>query len=457
MRLPKGLIIAAPMSNSGKTFLTLGLLRALRQKGVSLATGKIGPDYIDPGFHSLASGAECFNFDSWAMRPESLFHLITTAQDSKGAPPEIMIVEGVMGLFDGAHGVSSPFFPDLAAGSTAELAALTGWPIIFCVSCQGMALSLAALVQGFRDFSPHIRVENVLLNRVGSLHHGRMLKESLAQKGLSCLGMLPRQESLTLPDRHLGLVPAKERQDIQAFLDQSAAHIAAHLDLETIQACARTGRIADPAAQAPAPQTPALMIPPLGQRIAIARDDAFCFTYPHFLHIWRQQGCEFTFFSPLANEAPCPQADAVFLPGGYPELKAAPLSSADHFLKGLRDHSLQGHKIYGECGGYMMLGTSLEDAEGQFHKMAGLLPLETSFRHKKRHLGYRRVKDLPGFFGVPGDHFRGHEFHYTTIIAEGPTPPLFEVQNAAGLSQGSCGQQVGSVAGSFIHLIDKAF
>jgi cobyrinic acid a,c-diamide synthase len=432
---PRGLVLAAPSSGSGKTVATLALLRALRRAGRRVASCKVGPDYIDPRFHEAASGRPCLNLDPWSMRPGTLSRLAALA----GRGAELLLVEGVMGLFDGAAD---------GTGSTADLAALAGWPVVLVVDAKAQAQSAAALVHGFRSFRPGLEVAGVLLNRVGGEGHEATLRAALAPLGIPVLGALPRLPSLALPDRHLGLVQAEEHDGLEAFLDGAASVVAERVDLGALDDLAR------PARDLP-PHAPAL--PPPGQRVAVARDVAFAFAYPHLIEGWRAAGAEILPFSPLLDEAPAAEADAVFLPGGYPELHAGRLAAAGAFLGGLRAAAGRGVPVYGECGGYMALGRGIEDADGRRHAMAGLLPLETSFARRRLHLGYREAVQLgPGPFGPEGARLRGHEFHYATVLAEDGGEPLFRARDARGSPPAPMGRRVGSVAGSFLHVVDAA-
>ncbi len=440
----RGLIIAAAASASGKTTLTLGLLHLLRRQGRTVRGYKIGPDYIDPAFHAAASGVDCFNLDAWAMRPSSLAGLIQAADAA-----ELLVVEGVMGLFDGAAMPADAAPGDLPIGSTAQLAALTGWPVILVLNVKGQGATAAAVARGLRDHHPDVRIGGVICNNVGSARHREILQQAFDGVSIPVLGYVPREARLKLPDRHLGLVQASEHIDLAAFLEAAADHLSAHLAVSDLIDAAK------PAASMPVADRPASLLPPLGQRIAIARDTAFAFAYAGLLLAWRQAGAELSFFSPLSDEAPAAEAEAVFLPGGYPELHAGRLAGNRHFLSGVREAAARGATVYGECGGYMTLGEMLTDAEGQAHEMLGLLPVETSFAQRKLHLGYRQAQLLAGHpFGAPGCDLRGHEFHYATTLREGDAEPLFRACDAQGRDLGSCGLRRGNVSGSFLHLID---
>ncbi|HXC30468.1 MAG TPA: cobyrinate a,c-diamide synthase [Stellaceae bacterium] len=431
-----GIIFAAPKSGSGKTLIVAGLLRLLRNRGSRAAAAKCGPDYIDPTFHTRASGRPCVNLDPWAMRPATLAAILSDLESSA----ELVLCEGVMGLFDGAG-------PGAASGSTAELARLTGWPVVLVVDAGGQGGSVAALIEGFARHDPRVPIAGVILNRVASPRHRALLGDAIAQylPELPMLGAMPGTESLVLASRHLGLVPADEIADIDTLLGRAAARIEEACDIDRLAALATPARLMT--AQGPSG------LPPLGRHIAVARDAAFLFTYEATLAGWRRQGAALSFFSPLADEPPSLQADAIYLPGGYPELHAGRLAAASRFLAGLRDGS---QTIYGECGGYMVLGEMLIDANGTTHRMAGLLPLKTSFAERCRHLGYRAVRLLgSGPLGDAGDGFRGHEFHYATIVEE-KGEPLFAVGDTSGANLGRAGLRRGNVFGSFVHLIDRA-
>jgi cobyrinic acid a,c-diamide synthase len=429
-----GLVIAAPHSGSGKTVVTLGLLRALRRAGVDVASCKVGPDYIDPRFHAAASGRPCRNLDPWAMRPATLARLADVSA-------ALLIVEGVMGLFDGAAD---------GTGSTADLAALAGWPVVLVLDVARQGQSAAAVLHGFRSFRPDVTGAGVILNRVGSASHEAMIRAALAPSGVPVLGAVRRNQDLDLPSRHLGLVQAEEHADLDAFLDRAAVVLGEAVDLEGLRALARPARLATPPGKD-------FALPPLGRRIALASDAAFAFAYPHLLEDWRAQGTELVPFSPLADEAPDAGADAVYLPGGYPELHAGRLAGNRRFLDGLRAAAARGAAVYGECGGYMVLGEALEDADGVTHAMAGLLPVATSFARRTLHLGYRRAVTLADSgLGPAGTTLRGHEFHYARITSAEAGEPLFRVADARGTDLGALGSRRGAVCGSFVHVVDRA-
>lgn len=425
-------VVAAPSSGSGKTIVTLGLLRAFRNAGVAVASAKIGPDYIDPRFHEAASGRPCFNLDGWAMRRDRVLSLAEQA----GQGTELVVVEGVMGLFDHAAEAGIE-----GVGGAAEVAATLNAPVVLVVDSSGMAQSVGAIVDGFRRFDSRVDVVGVILNRVASARHEALLRAGCAAAGVAVFGAVPRRAKLRTPARHLGLVQAEELPELEALIEAAAAAMAAHVDLDALRAIARPA--ASPAGPSPAP------LRPLGSRIAVASDAAFRFAYPHLIDGWRAAGAEIALFSPLADEAPGADADAVYLPGGYPELHAERLAAATRFQTGVRAAAGRGAAIYGECGGYMTLGRGLVDADGARHEMLGLLGVETSFASRKLHLGYRHATLAgDGALGPAGATCRTHEFHYATTLSE-EGAPLFRLRDGP-----TVGLQAGTVCGSFLHVID---
>ena len=373
------------------------------------------------------------------MRPASLAGLVAELSDDS----DLVLCEGVMGLFDGAN-----VAPGQADGSTADLAALTGWPVVLVADVRGMAGSAAALLRGFMSHRDEVKVAAALFNRVGGPGHRDMLLRGCraALPELPILGLLPREGTLDLPSRHLGLIQAAERPDLEAFLEQAADWVETHAEIDALLALARPSPLVGPADEPP--------LPVLGQCIAVARDAAFAFAYETVFDGWRRAGAEVRFFSPLADEAPL--GDAVYLPGGYPELHAGRLAANTGFLNGVRAVAAAGGALYGECGGYMVLGRSLIDAQGSSHAMAGLLPLVTSFATRRLQLGYRQATLATATpFGAVGTLVRGHEFHYATVVEEGPASPLFVARDAAGRAIGPMGLAEGRVAGSFLHVIDR--
>ncbi len=433
----RGFIVSAPRSSSGKTLVTLGLLGALRRKGVSVRAAKSGPDYIDPAFHAAATGAQGMNLDTWAMSSSLVDAMI--ADTTQGA--ELLVIEGAMGLFDGVPGAPG------RSGAASDLAERLGLPVLLILDVSGQSQSAAAVAAGFASYHPAVRVGGVVLNKLGSDRHRTLIAEALRPLGIPVLGAIPRDETLVLPERHLGLVQAAEHPDLAARLLRFAEMAACHLDLDAILAMAAPvdGRAAS---------VPTALKPP-GQRIALALDEAFSFVYAHVLNGWRRAGAEIVPFSPLRDEAPRDDCDVCWLPGGYPELHAGRLAAARRFQDGLSIFA-QSHFVYGECGGYMVLGAGLEDAQGVRHAMANLLGHATSFAKRKLHLGYRQARlltDNP--IGSIGDIVRGHEFHHASIIAKGDDESFVDVTDAQGRLVTETGSRRGRVFGTFFHAIAR--
>src|SRR5262245_23013571 len=432
------LIIAAPRSGAGKTTVTLGLLAALRRRGLQVQAAKAGPDYIDPAFHAAAAGRKSFNLDSWAMKASLLDVLVSEA--ASGA--DMLVIEGVMGLFDGIEAAPR------RTGSTADLAARFRLPVLFVIDVSGQSQSAAALVRGFISHDPEVKIGGVVLNRVGSKRHRKFVADAITALRIPVFGALPHGELIALSERHLGLVQAGEHSNLPERLEWLAAIAETHLDLDGIIKLAEPPRLAETQSEP--------VLPPPGSRIALAQDAAFTFVYSHVLDGWRRAGVEIVPFSPLADETPPEDCDSCWLPGGYPELHAGRLAAAHKFREGLGRFAAT-RPVHGECGGYMVLGEVLEDAEGITHPMTGLLGHATSFARRKLHLGYREatlLADSP--IGAAGLRLRGHEFHYAALVATGNDEPLVELADGQGQWLGTSGGQRGRVSGTFFHAIAAA-
>lgn len=434
--IPRALIIGAPRSGSGKTTLTLGLLSALARRGVAVRAAKSGPDYIDPAFHAAATGALGLNLDTWAMPPG----MIDTLLGQAAAGAEVLVIESAMGLFDGVP-------VEGRSGAAADLARRFGIPVLLLLDVSGQSQTAAAMVRGFASHDPGVRIAGVVLNRVGSARHATLAGEAIAALGIPVLGAIPRDEAVTLPERHLGLVQAGEQSDLPAHLARLGDLVAKHVDLNRVIA------LAAPLALPSRGDDDWLLLP--GRRIALARDAAFTFVYDHLLEGWRRAGVEVLPFSPLADEAPPDTCDACWLPGGYPELHAAALAAATTFKAGLSCFA-ETRPVHGECGGYMVLGRALEDAAGVTHPMAGLLDHVTSFARRRLHLGYRAARLLEdGPLGPAGAVLRGHEFHYASVSEAGGDTPFAEIADGQGRPMGTAGGRRGLVSGTFFHAIAR--
>jgi cobyrinic acid a,c-diamide synthase len=430
----RALIVGAARSGSGKTSVAIGLMRALRRRGLAVAGAKSGPDYIDPAFHAEATGRQGVNLDSWAMPPDLLAHLL----DRQAGDADFLVIESAMGLFDGVHHVEG------RTGSAADLARRHAIPVLLVLDVSGQSQTAAAIAHGFASFDSQVEIAGVVLNQVASERHETQARQAIERRGIRVLGAIHRNPDMELPERHLGLVQAREHDALDAYIERLAGVIEHSVDLDAVLEAARPVSV---------DAGPAASIAPPGQRIAIADDAAFAFLYPHLGRAWREAGAELVAFSPLADEGPHLSCDACWLPGGYPELHAGWLADAGHFKAALTAFA-QTRPVHGECGGFMVLGRALEDADGVTHAMTGLLDHVTSFAQRRINLGYRRVRllaDCP--LGPAGATVRGHEYHYSRVIEAGSDEPLAEIEDAAGRSLGKSGARRGRVTGTFFHAI----
>jgi cobyrinic acid a,c-diamide synthase len=413
----KSFVIAAPMSGSGKTTVTLGIMECLKRRGLAVAPFKVGPDFIDPGWHRLVTGRPSVNLDGW-MCPER-FVRETFALNTQGA--DIAVVEGVMGLFDGIDGTSE-------AGSTAQVAKILASPVILVVDAKSQARSAAALVQGFVHFDPQLQVSGVIFNNVGSANHARILREAMETSlpEVKVLGCIPRDEQLRIPSRHLGLVTAEETPLSEEFLNTLAAVIGKHLDFDGIllvessknplPACGQK----QPSARRPVKEGEARV------RIAVARDRAFCFVYEDNLRLLREAGAEIVEFSPL-DDAHLPQGiGGIYLPGGYPELFAETLSANRDMIEEITAAIESGMPVYAECGGFIYLSRGVRDIASpgddspssckDLIPLAGIFPVSTRMLPRRKALGYREAEiSEDSILGPAGTVARGHEFHYSEM------------------------------------------
>ncbi|HWL19518.1 MAG TPA: cobyrinate a,c-diamide synthase [Bradyrhizobium sp.] len=429
------LVISAPASGAGKTTLTLALARAYRDRGLGVQCFKSGPDYIDPAFHAAATGRSSVNLDSWAMRRDTIEGLVARGRDA-----DLVLAEGSMGLFDGVASLGMS-----GTGASADLAEMMDWPVLLVLDPAGQAQTAAAVAAGLRDFRKGVRVAGVILNRVASPRHEDLVRRAMEGAGIAVLGALPRHAPIKLPERHLGLVQAEELARLNELIGEAARLVAERIDLDALLRLSECEWTASNATSAP-------RVTPPGQRIALARDAAFSFIYPHILEDWRAAGAEIMPFSPLADEGPHANADVCWLPGGYPELHAGRIAANERFRRALHAFA-ETRPVHGECGGYMVLGTVLTDKDGTRHAMIGLLGLETSFATRRMHLGYRLAElatGMPGY--AAGARLRGHEFHYAMILTQ-PDAPLAAVRDANGAGVAESGSRRGRVTGTFFHLI----
>ncbi len=434
-----GVVIAATHSGSGKTTLALGIMAALKRRGFSVQPFKVGPDFIDPGHHTHVTGRQSRNLDGWMLsRPYNqrlFFRLMQNA--------DCAVVEGVMGLFDGFNAVSD-------TGSTAEMAKWLDLPVLLMVDASSMARSAAAVVRGFETFDDGLTLAGVVFNRVGSDAHLAILKEAVSHYcTVPCLGGLPRDESLIMPERHLGLVTSEEGGLSQERIARLAEVVEGHLDLDRLlKTCALDIPEAE-TAQTTQP-TPAARV-----RIAVARDAAFCFYYPDNLELLERFGAELIFFSPLRDERLPEGCHGIYLGGGYPEVFAETLSENCSMLHSVREAGGKGCPIYAECGGLMFLSAGITTFKGIHYPMARLFPFATRMLPRFRALGYREIRlKQGGPLGQKGAVARGHEFHYSEIAeTDGNGLETYYAVKGRRVPPGrSGGYRIDNSLASYIHL-----
>jgi cobyrinic acid a,c-diamide synthase len=441
----KAFVIAGTHSGCGKTLVSLGVMAALRARGLAVAPFKAGPDFIDPTLHAAVCGRPSHNLDPWMCGPEASRAILL--RHARGC--RVAVVEGVMGLFDGISGSTDE-------GSTSALAKLLGLPVALVLDARAMARSVAALALGYTAFDPELSFAGLVLNRVGSANHAALLREALeTSPGLPSsariLGMLPRDETLALPSRHLGLVTAEDSPLDPELVGRLARWAEANLDLtRLLNACPALDfppDLADEPAPAPAPR-----VRPV--RIGLARDRAFCFTYAENLRLLTAAGAELVPFSPLADTALPPDLAGLYLPGGYPELHARELAANAGLRAEIKRFSLSGRPVYAECGGFMYLMDSIQDAEGRIHPMCGVFAMAATMTPRFAALGYREaVTTQDSLLGPAWTMLRGHEFHYSAPTAADPAAaPLYKVRDRRGWTDQAEGFAKGNTLGSYIHL-----
>jgi cobyrinic acid a,c-diamide synthase len=433
------LVIAGVSSGVGKTTVTLGLLEALRRRGLTVQPFKVGPDFIDPGFHSLVAGRPSYSLDGWMCSRDHV--RATVARQAAGA--DLALIEGVMGCFDGRGGRGA----ESDEGSTAEVAKWLGAPVILVVDARAMARSAGAVVLGFERFDPDLDLLGVVFNRVAGDTHWRWLRESVTARCRAVpLGYLPRRDSLALPERHLGLVTAAERGLPGPLLDELAQAMATSIDLERLLVLARS----DVSPAAPAVSDPDARVQ---ARIGVARDLAFQFYYPANLDLLRAAGAELVYWSPL-RDAELPHVDALYLGGGYPEVYAEELAANGPMREAVRAFAAAGGPVYAECGGLLYLAEALENESGRLHPMVGLLPTIGRMVPKRLTLGYAEVevtRETP--LGPAGTTARGHVFHASRIdpVPEW-VPRAYRVQMSRGGTPRAEGYLIGETLMSYVHL-----
>lgn len=433
-----GFLISAPQSGSGKTTVSLAIMAALMRRGLKVSPFKCGPDFIDPGYHRVVTGCPSINLDGWMCAETFVRETFCINMGDQA----IAVIEGAMGLFDGI-GTSS------GEGSSAQIAAITGAPVVLVVNARGMAASAAALVKGFAGFDPRVRLAGVIFNNVGSETHAVLLKEAVAYHcpEISCFGCIPRDESLVIPSRHLGLVTAEDNPLSVDFIGRLADSAERFLDLEQL-----AGLIFSAPQTAEIPRVIKETEPSV--RIAVARDAAFCFMYEDNLRLLREAGAELAFFSPLNDTALPTDIHGIYLPGGYPELYAAELANNESMKESIRAAVAENMYVYAECGGFVYLTEGINASDKQLPAdFAGVFPVRCRMLPRRKALGYRQaVLTEDVIVGAEETVVRGHEFHYSEID---PMPETIErcyLVSRQGVLLGGEGYRIRNCLASYIHL-----
>lgn len=425
------LVIAATQSGSGKTTIATGLLSALREQGLVVQSFKVGPDYIDPGYHTMASGRPAHNLDSWLVPRGNLPELF--AAESEGA--DIAVIEGVMGLYDGGReGISS----------TAAIAKLLQAPVVLVLDVKSMGASAAAIAKGFRDYDPEVNLAGVILNRLGSETHEAMIRQAMKEIDMPILGALRRDDSLHMPERHLGLLPAAENEREQQTIDSMGSAVAKSLDIEAIL------HIACLTDDIEVPEALNAANVPKKCRIGLAKDEAFSFYYPASLKVLEMMGAELVPFSPLHDDS-LPQVDGLLIGGGFPEMFAEKLQENKAMRAAIREAAAKGMPIYAECGGYMYLLDALKDFEGREFAMCGVLKGTAAMTKKLQMVGYVEAEILQDtILGAKGTTLHGHEFHFSEDEVQETRP--FNFRKMRNGEVYAAGGMKGNVLGSYLHL-----
>lgn len=400
------ILIAGTHSGAGKTTLTLGLMAAFKKRGMTVQGFKCGPDYIDPAYHTAITGRPSRNLDSWMMTHDWVKKVLL--HGSQGV--DISIIEGVMGLYDGKSPLSD-------VGSSAEISLITGTPVILVVNIKSMARSAAAIVKGFQSLNPQVNIVGVIANFAGSKGHGELVRQAVEKEcDIPLLGVITADQQIAIPERHLGLLPAVERGELDGLFAKLAELVEEHLDLDRILSLAEEAEELGELPEEENPFSPSQKEPVI--RMAVARDGAFNFYYPENLELLQRAGAELVYFSPVAGDKIPEDVEGLYIGGGFPEEFAEQLGENEEVRQSIKEAILQGLPTFAECGGYMLLTEQLEKTDGRVYPMVGVIPGKTKMAKKLVALGYREVTGLSGNFLLAGNKkARGHEFHYSTFEA----------------------------------------
>jgi cobyrinic acid a,c-diamide synthase len=431
----KAIVIAGTTSGVGKTTVATGLMGALVNRGFKVQPFKTGPDYIDPSYHTQVTGEPSRNLDTWLLSHDAVTELFNRAMVGK----DIAVIEGVMGLYDGHSSLNEE-------GSTAELAKLLGAPVLLVIDSRKGARSLAAMAAGYQTFDSSLRLGGVILNGIGSDTHLRLCQESIEHyTGIPMLGYMPRRDNLSLPERHLGLIPTIEEPASKEFLKTLVAQCEATFNIPQIL------RLSE---QAMPPRPKPLLFPPVRKqtvtKIAVAKDKAFSFYYQDSLDLLEAWGAELAPFSPLHDTDLPPDISGLYIGGGFPELYAAGLADNKPIRQAIKSAAQRGMPVYAECGGLMYLGRSIGDLQGNKYPMVGAVPVSSQIDSPHLSLGYRTVQALgDGPILCRGEIVRGHEFHWSVMKGNANSANAYHILENGERREGF---QKKKLLASYIHL-----
>jgi cobyrinic acid a,c-diamide synthase len=433
--LVRSFCIAGTHSGCGKTTVSLGIMAALKQRGLEVQPFKIGPDFIDPGHHRRVTGKDSHNLDGWMLSRE--YNEGIFSRNSRQA--DVVVAEGVMGLFDGFSGRDE-------SGSTAQMAKWLHMPVFLVIDARSMARSAAALACGFAAFDPELPIAGVIFNRVAGTGHAEIIQEAMsASSELPVLGYLPREEGLEIPSRHLGLVIDEDYRMNEARIGRLGRWIESHLELDRLTALLEPKEISDTDPES-------LSAPVI--KIGIAKDEAFSFYYPENLRLLRAAGAALVPFSPLRDRRLPEGINGLILGGGYPELHCEALSENRAVVSAIRDFGLNGGPIYAECGGFMFLAKEIRNLSGKAYPMVGLFSLAVEMEPRLGALGYRKIvtrKESP--LGPAGTEVKGHEFHYSRIRQVERLPEMvYVMEDRKAETKKEEGFSRRNILGSYVHL-----
>ncbi len=414
------MVIAGTGSGVGKTTLTIGLMAALRHKGLTVQGFKCGPDYIDPTYHTAVTGRPSRNLDSWMLSEETLYDVL--AKGSDGA--DISVIEGVMGLYDGRDSTSNE-------GSTAHISQITNSPIVLVVDCKSMARSAAAIVKGFQQFAEDVQIVGVIANQVGSEHHFQLIQTAVEQEcGLPVIGYLKREDDIEIPERSLGLIPSVERGELDDFFRRLGELVTETIDLNQLLELSKVNRLEHKASSLFVQQKEPIV------RIAVAKDAAFHSYYIENFEILNSLGAELVYFSPLANEPLPDHIDGLYIGGGLPEEYARLLAKNQVTKQSIKRAIEQNLPTFAECGGFMYLAKAFETTDQESYEMVGVIPGTIQIQSQLKAIGYREISGhINNFMLQANEKARGHEYHYALFQADGEWPYAYETKGMRGLKK----------------------